>query len=340
MEYIENLDENEFEEFARNHDLNSIFQSVAWARTKSNWEHLYTGIKDNGKLICAALVLVRDLKFNYKFAYIPRGPLIDYDNEEVLSFYFDNLKKQLKKNKVLLCKFDPNVVIDEIDFEEKDKILNYKDDEFVKRLEKFDIGFNGYTLKIKDSIQPRIQMEKELMDLENTLPGKTGKIIRASYKKGVKIINEHNNPESVANMVVYTTKRHQIKLRNYDYFKRILDSFGENSTVFSAYLDDKLISSTLIVYSKNTCEALYAGYVDEYKNYNSTYPLRFEAMKWARSKGCKYYNFGGVEGSLDDGLTLFKSKFMPRIKIYIGEFNMFPYGLLSKIALKAYKVMK
>ena len=41
--------------------------------------------------------------------------------------------------------------------------------------------------------------------------------------------------------------------------------------VLSAYLEDKLISSCCK--SKNTTEILYSGYDDEYRRYNSTYPL-------------------------------------------------------------------
>lgn len=45
----------------------------------------------------------------------------------------------------------------------------------------------------------------------------------------------------------------------------------------------------------------------------------------------------GIDGSLEDGLTKFKSNFNPMIEEYVGEFNlpvnMFIYKLSSKLYL-------
>ena len=45
-------------------------------------------------------------------------------------------------------------------------------------------------------------------------------------------------------------------------------------------------------------------------------------MKWAFENGCGTCNMGGVEGSLDDGLTKFKDNFNPMINEFIGEFDI------------------
>ena len=269
-----------------------------------------------------------------------RGPLLDFNNENYINFFFKNLKKQLKKENVILCKFDPNIVIDEINFSEKDNINEIKDDTFVSKFKDLGIDHVGYTLLIKDTIQPRIQLELETKDYENTIPKKTMKKIRASFNKNVVIVNEGNNVDSLSKMIDFTKSRHNINLRNKEYFKNLLEAFGENACVLSAYLEDKLISSCLLVKCNSTTEILYSGYDDEYKHYNSTYPLRYEAIKWAKENGCKYFSFGGVEGTLDDGLTMFKSSFNPKIKIYIGEFNLKPMPLLSDAFKLIYKYFK
>ena len=46
-----------------------------------------------------------------------------------------------------------------------------------------------------------------------------------------------------------------------------------------------------------------------------------ENFKWAFERGCSWSNMGGVEGSLDDGLTKFKDNFNPTINEFIGEFE-------------------
>ena len=340
MKYYENLKIEEFNEFSKNHYLNSIFQNSSWANTKSNWKSLYVGVKENDEIIAGGLVLLRRLPMNFNFAYMPRGPLLDFNDEKLVSFFFENLKKHLRKEKVLLCKLDPNLIISEIDFDRKDEISSIKDDVLINKLKKVGLNHTGYTLLIKDSIQPRIQLELKTENYDTIIPSKTMKKVRSSEKKGVVIVNEKHNVDSLSKMIDFTKNRHNINLRNKEYFSNLIKSFKDDACVMSGYVDETLISSCLLVKSKDTTEILYSGYDDDYKKYYSTYLLRYKCIQWAKEQGCKYFSFGGVEGTLDDGLTMFKSSFNPSIRIYIGEFDLLPIPALSKLISLVYPHLK
>ena len=79
-------------------------------------------------------------------------------------------------------------------------------------------------------------------------------------------------------------------------------------------------SALLLVSDGSTCELLYSGLNEDFRKYHPAYTLRYKAMEWAKANGCTSFNFGGVEGSLDDGLFTFKSSFDPEIDVFIGEF--------------------
>ena len=49
---------------------------------------------------------------------------------------------------------------------------------------------------------------------------------------------------------------------------------------------------------------------------------------------------GGVEGTLDDGLTKFKDNFKPTINEFIGEFDIPVYPFMYRLTQKAYKILK
>ncbi len=340
MEYISNLSASEFDAYAKTHPLNSYFQNSSWAKTKANWQALYVAVKDQQQIVAAAMILLRRLPLGQKFAYMPRGPLLDFNDENLLSFFFTNLKKHLRKQKVLLCKIDPNIVINKLAFDRNLQLANEKDDTFVEKMRKHGLRHLGYSLVMHETIQPRIQLELPTKDYDSLIPKKTRKKIRNSFNKGVIVKNEGNQVDSLVKMVNFTESRHGIELRNQAYFEHLLNAFKEDACVLSAYLDDQLISSGLIVKSKDMAEILYSGYDDDFKQYNSTYPLRYEAIKWAQEQGCKYFSFGGVEGSLDDGLTMFKSSFGPLVKVFIGEFNLFTFPLISNIAALAFKTIR
>ena len=49
---------------------------------------------------------------------------------------------------------------------------------------------------------------------------------------------------------------------------------------------------------------------------------------------------GGVEGTLDDGLTKFKDNFNPTINEFIGEFDIPIYPFMYRLTQKAYKILE
>ncbi len=330
----------EFNEFAKIHPDNSIFQSTSWCRVKSNWTPLYIGVKDQGALIAGCVFLLRELPLGFKLAYSPRGPLLDFEKPELVQFFFTHCRKELRKHRVILGKFDPNIIINDLPLSEKDQVPSKQLSSLTKLLSKNRCRHLGYTLSLKQTIQPRIQLSFPITpDIDEQIPTKTKKKIRSCLKKGV-VIKEEITPESLATMVEYTQNRHHIKLRNSNYFKSILENFQENSCVLSAYLDDLLISSCLVVRCNKTTEILYSGYHDDYRKTDSTYLLRYHAIQWGQKHGCSQFNFGGVEGTLDDGLFMFKSSFNPHIQVYIGEFDLYTYPFLSVLASHFFPVLK
>lgn len=85
---------------------------------------------------------------------------------------------------------------------------------------------------------------------------------------------------------------------------------------------------------------LYAGMDQRFKKFMPQYKIYVENMKWAFENGCKTCNMGGVEGSLDDGLTKFKDNFNPLINEFIGEFDIPVNKLLYPMFHFMYNYMK
>ena len=61
-------------------------------------------------------------------------------------------------------------------------------------------------------------------------------------------------------------------------------------------------------------EMLYAGMNDEFKKFYPQYSLYPKVFEDAYADDIIWANMGGVEGTLDDGLTKFKSNFNPLLK--------------------------
>ena len=79
---------------------------------------------------------------------------------------------------------------------------------------------------------------------------------------------------------------------------------------------------------------------EDFKKFYPQYSLYPKVFEDAYQDGIIWANMGGVEGTLDDGLTKFKSNFNPTIEEFIGEFNLPINKPLYKLANFAYDYRK
>ena len=115
------LNEEQFRSYANFHSNRNYFQTVEFANMYElyGYKKLYVGlVDDNNNLIAASLLLLNKIK-NYKYAYAPRGFLIDYNNDELLKFFTNNIKKFAKKEHAIFVKIDPTIIYKERDREGK-----------------------------------------------------------------------------------------------------------------------------------------------------------------------------------------------------------------------------
>jgi len=96
-----------------------------------------------------------------------------------------------------------------------------------------------------------------------------------------------------------------------DFFANMFKYLGENAVMFSAFLDGKRISSIILLIDPNKNESRYAFASNDrkYKNINANTLLIYEAIKYSKQIGCKYFDFGvSRQGS---GVWEFKKKWCP-----------------------------
>ena len=89
----------EHDDFVTAHPQANLLQSSAWAQIKDNWGNERLGFYKDGHLIAAASVLIKPLPLGMTMLYIPRGPIMDYSDKELLTFVLASLKKFAKEKK-------------------------------------------------------------------------------------------------------------------------------------------------------------------------------------------------------------------------------------------------
>ncbi len=386
----------DFDAFASSHPMSNLLQSWNWAQIKSNWGHLHTAVYKDGKLVGTALVLIKQLPAGFTMFYIPRGPIMDYDDKPLVSFFLKALKQEAKKHHALFIKMDPGIEIGKYPSSDSDRPRN-GNEKHVKTLEDSGAIFQGFTTLIEESIQARFHsiLDKP-EDILAAMPKKTRKLIKEAEKRHLEIISGHDELlDDFSSLVEKTESRKNVSLRGKEYFRHLLDTYQDDAVIMLAICDpgkilsdcrnryddlqkqidalpenqkkkrftleeqkasaqkdiqniqkiidavgsaDPLpIAGVLSVKFGKTAEMLYAGMDDRFRRFMPQYKTYVENFKWAFDKGCTEFSMGGVEGTLDDGLTHFKDNFAPLIHEYIGEFDLPVNRLLYKPSKIAYE---
>ena len=110
--------------------------------------------------------------------------------------------------------------------------------------------------------------------------------------------------------------------------EELINSIGDTLTVSTALL--------LLPINQNIrmSEYLYAGNNLALPKLNVSAGVCFEAIKLSIQNKCYYCNLGGIDGSLKDPLSIFKSKYNGIVFEYAGEYDL----IINKKLYYGYKL--
>ena len=229
---------SEYDGFVKEHPMVNLLQSSAWEKVKSDWNHERLGVYEGEKLLAVASILIKSLPLGYKMFYIPRGPILDYRDTEVLKFVLQSIKSYARSKKAIFVTFDPSIC-------QSQHLVNQDKTEYpenlvlVETLGQLGVKWSGQTAEMDDTIQPRIQAKiyKENFE-EDKLSKSTKQAIRTARNKGLEV--QYGGLElldSFSELMKKTEKRKDIHLRNEVYYKKLLDNFKEDSYITLTSLD-------------------------------------------------------------------------------------------------------
>lgn len=228
------LTEEEYTEFANNHEYGSFHQNTAWGKLKESngWKMHLVGVKKDGKVVAATLVLSKMTPIKKNMFYAPRGFLIDYKDKELLKFFIENIKKYAKENKGIFIKFDPYVEYQQRDINGNVVEGGYNNSYVIDNLKELGCKHHGFS-KMMEDMQPRwiftLTTEgKTIDDIMNEMDPKTRQILRKNERMGVTVrelgIDEFDKFHEI---MKDTSTRREFVDRPMEYYKKMYEVFKE-----------------------------------------------------------------------------------------------------------------
>lgn len=279
---IMNVTRAEWDEFYTRYPNAHFLQSGAWGDLKSlfGWKVVRMVEGDNG-----AQLLFRFLPLGYSIAYLAKGPIGEDD-----AIYYQ-IDQACLANRAIFLKIEPDRFEGDTDF-----VAPMTD------------------LKMSKPIQPRrtvvVSLDGSEEDILGRMKQKTRYNIRLAEKKDV-IVKPSSNVAEFHQMASATAQRDAFGVHNKAYYQSVYDLFQPKGSceLLTAYYQDQPLASIFVLKQGEYAYYLYGASYNVERNRMPTYLIQWEAMKWAKQRGCSWYDLWGIPDVDEDQL---ESQFQSR----------------------------
>lgn len=234
MDFV-TITEEEYTFFWENHPCKTFLSSpkISKLREKSNWKTYYVGVKEEEKLVAAAMLFSHKRHFGVSEFYSPRGLLLDYNNESLLSYFIKELKKFIKEKKGYVLRIDPYILYKERDIDGnivEDGINNSKVVDNLKKL-----GFRKVSTENKEQVGWMFSLNlegKTEEDILKEMKPNTRNTIRKAEKIGIDVREiSYDELEEFQNIMIETGERKGFHVRSLSYFQEMYNLFYNTDEV-------------------------------------------------------------------------------------------------------------
>jgi peptidoglycan pentaglycine glycine transferase (the first glycine) len=272
-----------WDHFVAEHPGGHLLQTSPWGALKSQfgWTAERVALSRDGTLLAGAQILYRRLPGLGRLAYIPKGPLVGWHDEEQVSALFAALDQTVRSQGAIALTIEPDL---------PDEAIH------VERL--LTLGFHPSPL---DSVQPRRTIVVDISaDEDATLAAmkqKTRYNVRLAERKGVTVqeATEADLPAFHALMAA-TGERDAFGVHAPAYYDAAYRLFVPRgwARLLLAEVEMEPVAAVMAFALPPRAWYFYGASGDAHREKMAPYLLQWEAIRWAKSLGCITYDLYGV----------------------------------------------
>ncbi len=278
---------NEWNEFLAAFPEAHILQTGEWGELKSafGWTAVRLRVGNVG-----VQLLFRHLPLGLTFAYIPKGPILPAGKigPDVLSQFWSEVDQACRRHRAIFLKIEPNAWDTDPDPLAPPRPLPMQPS--------------------LQNVQPACTLLVDLRlgeeQIFESMKPKTRYNIRLAGRKGINV-RPSDDLKSFYQVMQVTSQRMDFHVHSFDYYRRAYELFHPKGMceLLLAELDGRPLAAVMVFATSRQAYYLYGASSDEERNRKPTYPLQWEAIRWAKQRGCVEYDMWGVpnedEGTLE-----------------------------------------
>lgn len=298
-----------------------LLQSWEWGAFKSRhgWEpsrYLWVDAASDQPQAAASLLTRRLDYLPMQVMYVPRGPVVNYGDDALLTRVLRDLETVARRRRALFLKIDPEV---KLKTPESETLLAILDRHGWRRSEE-EIQFRNTVL---------LDLTPSLDDLLMGMKSKWRYNVRLAKRKGVTV--RHGSRDDLPllyDMYEETANRAEFVIRPEAYYRDAWGSFIENGLAqpLIAEVEDQPVAMVIIYRFGERAIYMYGASRSAHRDKMPNNLLQWAAMQWAKEEGCTIYDMWGAPDELDEsdpmwGVYRFKKGFGGEFVEHVGAWD-------------------
>lgn len=225
-------------------------------------------------------VAVAQVLFKHKgpasVGYVPRGPLLAADDPELEGALLREIDRECRRRRAISLIVEPERGRDPL-----------------RRVP----GFRPIATRVQPARTVRVPLLDDAALLAQ-MHQKTRYNIRHSLRKGVTVAREDPRGGGFAAFFALmrdTSERNAFGIHAEAYYRDALGSFGDRDALMVARTPDgEPAAAALAVVTGDEAVYLYGASSTRHRTMQPGFAVQFEAMRWARDRGCRVYDLWGI----------------------------------------------
>lgn len=306
-------------------------QSWQWGEFKSRWGWSATPLALQVRDVpeehppAAALLLKRAIpRTSISVLYVPKGPLLDFNNAALRRVVLAQLESIARKQKAAFIKIDPDVVLSwGLEGNRRSPIGT----KFVEELKARGWRFSDDQIQFRNTVELSLGRSEE--EILKAMKQKSRYNIRLATRKGV-VVRPGTAADFyvIANMYMETAKRDGFAVRPIDYYLDIWKTFYDDGMAqpFIAEYEGQPLAAVIVVHHGGKAIYMYGASTERERKRMPNYLLQWEAICWAKRQGLEIYDFWGAPDEFTEsdplwGVWRFKAGFNGQVVRHIGAWD-------------------
>lgn len=292
----------EWDAFLKTHDEANFLQSWEWGEFHERINHPIsrTGFYENNTLVGVILAVVEPAR-RARYLTVPGGPIIDWENLTLIETVKQTMRQIAQENNCVFVRVRPQLH------------NNERSREIFKKM-----GFTPAPIHLHAQLTLQLDLSKSEEELMMEMRKNTRYELKKALSGNLRVehTTDPNSIRSFYELQVELAKRQKFVPFSFPYLSEQFSLFASQNMayLYSAYHENVLLAQAFIIFYGNEAVYHYGVSTPEGREYPGAYLLQWEAIREAKRRGMKRYNFWGIAHEHEKnhrfyGLSIFKRGF-------------------------------